>query len=75
MDKVSKEIIVSDASNSCRVDNEENIPTKSSAANLQLSSGVPASTAIMQTFGAGSRVISKSKRLYTYVQYTFKYMI
>lgn len=53
-----KEIIISDASNSYDVDNGENIPTKSSAAHLQLSSGIPASTAIMQTFGAARRVIS-----------------
>lgn len=65
MDKVFKEIIVSDASNSCHVDNEENIPTKSSGAHFQLSSGVPASTAVMQAFGAARRVSSNLKSLYT----------
>ncbi|KAF3439934.1 hypothetical protein FNV43_RR18212 [Rhamnella rubrinervis] len=46
------------------LDNEENIPTKSSAAHLQQSGGVPGSTAIMQTFGAARRdLVERSKPL------------
>ncbi|KAH7519532.1 protein ABIL1 [Ziziphus jujuba] len=38
------------------LDNGESIPTKSSAAHLQLSSGVPASTAIMQTLARRDQI-------------------
>ena len=47
------------------VDNEETSKTKSSAAHLQLPSGGPASSAVMQTGSATRRVMSKSTRTQT----------
>lgn len=42
-------------------DNEETIMNKSPAAHLQLPSGGPTSSAVMQTLTATRRVMSKSK--------------
>lgn len=58
-------MVRSDSETLTDADNEESIRLKSSPVPVQVSSGGPASGAVMQSFGVARRVMSRSTRTMT----------